>query len=160
MKSKDRKICSIPSQIKGDLSGKYNCNLVFALNYNLSPFHQKKSSFESDLNKTHLEKNALGGLYQWEVSAIVRAHIHKIRYCYETELETNKESEGKLEVKFVIQKDGLVESVKEYLNEGIGKSLSICVQKVIKNDLEFPNPRGGKSVDVTYPFFFRLNHPK
>lgn len=79
----------------------------------------------------------------------IRARNADYRACYEAALQTQPKLEGRVNVKFVINKEGKV-------IESIGTGLppvDTCVAKVIET-IEFPpNTRG--IITVNYPFSFQ-----
>jgi len=78
----------------------------------------------------------------------IRAHNAKYRACYEAALKKDPELEGKVVVKFVIEKDGKVSSAKA---EGM-PAIDDCIARAI-GKIRFPsNTRG--SITVNYPFAF------
>lgn len=94
-----------------------------------------------------------GGLTTQEVQAVIRANLNQIRHCYEQLLQRSPSSSGKVKVNFVVQPSGRVGSAKiisSSINDSIMKS---CITGKIQR-WKFPQPRGGQSVTVNYPFVF------
>lgn len=86
--------------------------------------------------------------------AIIRRYIkrnqQRIQYCYEKELLAKPSLAGTATVRFMIGIDGLVSKA-----SGAGlPPVDACVAKVIAA-IEFPKPKGGGPVAVSYPFVFR-----
>ena len=97
------------------------------------------------------QPNASGGDLD---KAIIRRYIkrnhQKIQYCYEKELLARPSLAGTARVRFIIGTDGLVSKAR-------GEDLppvDACVAKVIEA-IEFPKPKSGGAVIVSYPFVFR-----
>jgi hypothetical protein len=91
--------------------------------------------------------------------AVIRRYVHRhlahITYCYEKALLARPALAGTLRAEFVIGPDGLVASSSA---TGVDPEVATCVAGVIK-DIEFPAPRAGGLVRVTYPFTFRSGDP-
>ena len=86
-------------------------------------------------------------------SAVIKRHMNQIRYCYQRELNLDETLEGKLVTKFVIGVDGLVDSAEITYDQLDRPEVGDCVLDRIE-ELEFPPPKGGGIVIVSYPFQF------
>jgi pSer/pThr/pTyr-binding forkhead associated (FHA) protein len=86
------------------------------------------------------------------IQRIVRQNYGRFRQCYEQGLSRNPNLEGRVQVRFVIGRDGSVSNVG---NGGSDIPDSAVVQCVIRNyyGLSFPQPEGG-IVTVVYPIMF------
>lgn len=86
------------------------------------------------------------------IQRIVRQNYGRFRLCYEQGLSRNPNLEGRVQVRFVIGRDGSVSNVG---NGGSDIPDSAVVQCVIRNyyGLSFPQPEGG-IVTVVYPIMF------
>jgi hypothetical protein len=86
------------------------------------------------------------------IQRIVRQNYGRFRMCYEQGLARNPNLEGRVQVRFVIGRDGSVSNVS---NGGSDIPDSAVVQCVIRNyyGLSFPQPEGG-IVTVVYPIMF------
>jgi hypothetical protein len=86
------------------------------------------------------------------IQRIVRQNYGRFRLCYEQGLSRNPNLEGRVQVRFVIGRDGSVSNVS---NGGSDIPDSAVVQCVIRNyyGLSFPQPEGG-IVTVVYPIMF------
>lgn len=94
-----------------------------------------------------------GGLTAQEIMAVIRAHLNEIRHCYEQLLQRSPSASGKIAVEFVVALSGNVSTVKvaeASLNDSVMRG---CVTGKIQR-WDFPPPRGGAPVTVTYPFVF------
>ncbi len=91
-----------------------------------------------------------GGLDKDVIRRIVRAHINQIRSCYNAGLAKDPKLAGTVEIEFVIDGTGKVSeaTVKQHLAD---KAVGECVAKAIER-WAFPQPTGGGSVRVKYPF--------
>ncbi|HET6582463.1 MAG TPA: AgmX/PglI C-terminal domain-containing protein, partial [Nannocystaceae bacterium] len=94
-----------------------------------------------------------GSLDKDIIRRIVRAHLGKIRACYETQLSTSPTLAGKVVVSFVIDPDGAVKSSSLKESTMGNADVDRCVLKAVKA-MAFPKPVGGGVVAVTYPFVF------
>jgi hypothetical protein len=87
------------------------------------------------------------------IRRIVRASYGVFRGCYERGLATNPKLEGRVTVRFVIQRGG---SVSDVTNAGSDVPSDEVIQCVLKGfaGLRFPPPRGG-IVTVQYPIMLQ-----
>ncbi len=93
--------------------------------------------------------SSTAGLDKAVIRRVIRQHLPAVRYCYEKELITQPTLQGTVTVKFVIAADGSVASA-------AGSGLPVvdaCVATVVQK-MVFPKPRGGGTVNVSYPFKF------
>lgn len=94
-----------------------------------------------------------GGLTAQEVQAVIRANLNQIRHCYEQLLQRSPSSGGKIKVTFTVAPNGRVSAAsisESSIDDSVMKG---CVSgKVVR--WQFPQPRGGQPVSVTYPFVF------
>ena len=77
----------------------------------------------------------------------VKRNIAKITYCYEKELLSDAALTGTLTAKFTIDGEGNVSGATA---SGLNANVQDCVVKTISG-IQFPKPKDGKSLDVTYP---------
>lgn len=100
------------------------------------------------------ESEVDGGLDKEAIARVIRAQLGQIRYCYERQLSANPDLYGKIMVKFTIGAAGSVvsqaignTSLKNAMVEG-------CILRRVAG-WQFPTPKGGTNVIVTYPFLFK-----
>ena len=92
--------------------------------------------------------------------AIIRRVINKnrqaIKYCYDKELQKQKDLHGKIVVTFVISPTGRV--VKSSVRQSTMKNKAVedCIASRVKR-FKFPAPKGGGIVEVSYPFIFKAS---
>lgn len=86
------------------------------------------------------------------VQAIVRKHYDAFRKCYEEGLRRTPDLKGKVVVRFVIGRDGGVDSVRNDGSELPDTSVVQCILDAYW-DLCFPRPEGG-IITVVYPIMF------
>lgn len=92
------------------------------------------------------------GLPPEVVQRIVRQNFGRFRLCYENGLRSAPTIAGRVEVRFSISKAGTVTSTKA-TSATLPRDVVTCVEKTF-NGLSFPEPEGGKKVDVVYPINF------
>jgi hypothetical protein len=95
----------------------------------------------------------LGALDRSLIDEVVKRHLKAIRYCYQKELTKNPNMKGKVTVKFVIAKDGSVSSASKKTSTIKNSAVESCVVSRFKR-MQFPKPKGGGIVIVSYPFTF------
>lgn len=95
----------------------------------------------------------LGALDRALIDAVIKRHMNQIRYCYQRELTKNPGLKGKLVIKFVIAKDGSVSSANTKSSSLNNASAENCVVSRFLR-MQFPEPKGGGIVIVSYPFIF------
>ncbi len=96
----------------------------------------------------------LGALDKSVIDRVIKQHLAQIRYCYQKELNKNPGLYGKIVIKFVIAKDGSVSSAKTNSTSMNNPIVENCIcQRFMR--FQFPQPKGGGIVIVTYPFVFK-----
>ena len=95
-----------------------------------------------------------GGLTADEVGRIIRRHWNEIKYCYEKELTRNPNLAGKIVTSFTIGGTGHVQDCDVAETSLNDPTVEDCVVKIIKR-IQFPAPKGGGIVLVSYPFIFQ-----
>lgn len=100
------------------------------------------------------ESEVDGGLDKEAIARVIRSQLGQIRYCYERQLSANPDLYGKILVKFTIGAAGSV------VAQAIGNTslnnamVEGCILRRVAG-WQFPTPKGGTSVLVTYPFLFK-----
>ncbi|HTJ40824.1 MAG TPA: AgmX/PglI C-terminal domain-containing protein [Kofleriaceae bacterium] len=97
------------------------------------------------------QANAVGDLDKAIIRRYIKRNIAKITYCYEKQLLAKPALEGTLSTQFFIRPDG---NVADATASGVDPDVASCVADVIKS-IQFPKPKGGGGVQVSYPFTFR-----
>ena len=95
----------------------------------------------------------LGALDRSLIDEVIKRHMNQIRYCYQRELTKNPSLAGKIVVKFVIAKDGTVSSASKKNSSMNNAGVEQCVVGRFMR-MQFPEPKGGGIVIVSYPFTF------
>ncbi|NOU32137.1 MAG: AgmX/PglI C-terminal domain-containing protein [Polyangiaceae bacterium] len=96
---------------------------------------------------------AQGHLPQEQIQRIVRERFDVFRECYDDGLRRNPYLEGRVSVRFVIDRQGRVPLAEPTADTNLpAPSVVACVVKGYRS-LTFPKPVGG-IVTVIYPMFF------
>lgn len=97
----------------------------------------------------------LGSLKRDDIDAVIKQKLKRIRACYQRQLVDEPTLSGKLVVKFVIEPDGSVgrAQVKKESTTLSNDRVPACIVNTFKG-MQFPPPKGGGIVIVTYPFIF------
>ena len=120
--------------------------------------HQLDASGIGKASVSWLDEEAIvdGGLDRDVIAQIIRSHLGEIRYCYERQLSADPSLQGKVQVRFTIGAQGAVTDKRvnqTTLNNGFVEG---CILQRVAQ-WNFPKPKGGVQVAVTYPFLFRLS---
>ncbi len=94
-----------------------------------------------------------GSLDKEIIRRVVRQHRNEIRYCYEKQLQKNPKLSGEVKVKFIISGTGSVMSAVVSDSTLKNSKVQQCMTKKIRRWV-FPEPKGGGTVIVNYPFKF------
>ncbi|MCC7442322.1 MAG: TonB family protein [Bdellovibrionales bacterium] len=94
------------------------------------------------------------GLSKDEVGKVIHAHMNEVRYCYDTALIRSPDVEGKLVVNFAIGKEGSVTRSAVQSSTAGDPRLDDCILRRLGR-WKFPQPKGGVTVAVSYPFIFK-----
>ena len=86
------------------------------------------------------------------IQGIVRRNYGRFRACYKSGLQNNPRLKGCVAVRFVIDVDGSVSSVRDSDSSLPDVAVVDCVMNAYRG-LQFPKPTGG-IVTVAYPVFF------
>jgi hypothetical protein len=91
------------------------------------------------------------------IQRIVRQNFGRFRYCYENALRTSPTLQGRVTVKFVIDRSGAVAMTADGGSDIPDRGVVQCVVGGFLN-LSFPQPEGGM-VTVVYPIMFSPGEP-
>ena len=86
------------------------------------------------------------------IQRIVRQNFGRFRLCYENGLRNNPNLQGRVTVKFIIDRSGAVSMTADGGSDIPDGSVVGCVVRGFGN-LSFPQPEGGM-VTVVYPIMF------
>ncbi len=103
----------------------------------------------------HMSRNVKikGGLTRDQVKSVIDAHMDDVTYCYETALMSSPSLGGKIIFEWKVQGSGSVGAVNIKSSSVKSNSIHACIKSAIKS-WPFPQPSGGSSVQVSYPFIF------
>ncbi|MEQ1504500.1 MAG: AgmX/PglI C-terminal domain-containing protein [Myxococcota bacterium] len=95
----------------------------------------------------------LGALDRSLIDEVIKRHMNQIRYCYQRELTKNPALGGKIVIKFTIAKDGTVAQASTKSTTMGNSAVENCIVGRFMR-MQFPEPKGGGIVIVSYPFLF------
>ncbi|GAB4198852.1 MAG: hypothetical protein OHK0013_08450 [Sandaracinaceae bacterium] len=90
-----------------------------------------------------------GGLSREDIRRTVRRHINEVRFCYEQELMSRPDLEGRIAVQFLVNPDGSVLTSSVVDQSGPVGDVGSCVSQSVRR-WTFPASEG--PTRVTYPF--------
>lgn len=96
----------------------------------------------------------VGGLSREVINRVIQKHYSEIKYCYEKELSKNPELYGKVTVLFLIDGGGAVGEALVQQTTLASDPVETCMINHVRR-WAFPAPRGGGTVQVTYPYVFK-----
>jgi pSer/pThr/pTyr-binding forkhead associated (FHA) protein len=97
-----------------------------------------------------------GALSKREIARVIRMYWAQIKFCYERQLMKNPKLAGKIVVRWKIGGNGSVTSASVVQTTMNNERVENCITRRIGR-WRFPKPRGGGSVNVNYPFIFRVS---
>ena len=107
-----------------------------------------------DVGITSSEPMVMGSLDKELIRQVIQRNKSQIKYCYESLLNRFPKLGGKVAVKFVINAEGKVVSSDVAQSTAGNAELESCVAGRVRT-WQFPKPKGGGVVIVTYPFIFK-----
>ncbi|RKH57431.1 adventurous gliding motility protein GltG [Corallococcus aberystwythensis] len=107
-----------------------------------------------DVGITSSDPEVMGSLDKELIRQVIQRNRGQIRYCYESLLNRFPKLGGKVSVKFVISATGAVATSNVAQSTAGNSDLETCVAGRVRT-WKFPEPKGGGSVIVTYPFIFK-----
>jgi TonB family protein len=106
-----------------------------------------------DIGITSADPTVMGSLDKELIRQVIHRNRGQIRYCYESQLTSHPNLRGKVAIKFVISASGTVAQSSVAQSDVRNAELETCVAGRVRT-WEFPKPKGGGVVIVTYPFVF------
>jgi TonB family protein len=94
------------------------------------------------------------GLSKDEVGKVIHSHLSEVRYCYESSMLRSPDVEGKLVLDFTIGSNGKVQTASVRESSLQDPRLDDCILRRLTK-WAFPQPKGGVTVAVSYPFIFK-----
>ncbi|HHO52141.1 MAG TPA: AgmX/PglI C-terminal domain-containing protein [Deltaproteobacteria bacterium] len=102
----------------------------------------------------HVDKPiTVGTLDRSLIAEVIKRHLSQIQYCYQRELVKEPGLKGKIVIKFTVTSDGTVDSASLEDSTMDNVSVEQCIVRQFMR-MQFPEPRGGGIVIVSYPFLF------
>lgn len=102
------------------------------------------------------EPIVIGSLDRADIDEVVKNQTAAIRYCYQRELQRTPGLGGKIAVKFTIARDGSVSAASVKSSTMGAPAVESCIVSRFLR-MQFPEPKGGGIVVVSYPFLFAPN---
>jgi TonB family protein len=96
----------------------------------------------------------VGGLDKDVIMKVIKRHQNEIKFCYEQELQKNKELGGKVAVAWTIDPAGGVSDANVSESSMGNTNVESCIVQRIRR-WKFPEPQGGGVVNVTFPWIFK-----
>lgn len=99
------------------------------------------------------------GLTKEEVGRVIHEHMKEVRYCYEDTMLRQNQIDGKVVIAFMINGRGKIASANVEASTidrtpASQSALGNCIVRRLKT-WQFPLPKGGVNVNVSYPFIFK-----
>jgi hypothetical protein len=98
------------------------------------------------------ESRPMGFCAKGNIAKVVKARMGAIKFCYEKELQTYPDLQGKVTMKWTIEEDGSISSVGVASDTLKNKRVIQCMRHTVKK-LRFDKPQGGTCV-IRWPFVF------
>jgi TonB family protein len=98
----------------------------------------------------------IGGLSRDVINRVIQKHYNEIKYCYDKELSKDPSLYGKVTVMFIIGGTGRVDDALIQQTTMGNEPVESCMVSHVKRWV-FPQPQGGSTVQVTYPYVFKAS---
>ena len=92
-----------------------------------------------------------GSLSKEVIRRIIGRHINEVRFCYEQELNSRPDLQGRISIKFIIAPTGAVQNAAVDKSDMGNAKVEQCIAQSVRR-WTFPAPEGGGIVVVSYPF--------
>jgi hypothetical protein len=92
-----------------------------------------------------------GSLSKEVIRRIIGRHINEVRFCYEQELNSRPDLQGRISIKFIISPTGAVQTAAVDNSDMGNPKVEQCIAASVRR-WTFPAPEGGGIVVVSYPF--------
>jgi TonB family protein len=107
-----------------------------------------------DIGITSSDPMVVGSLDKELIRKVIHANRNQIRFCYESQLNRFPKLDGKVAIRFMITAQGSVSQSSVAQSTVNNAELEACVAGRVRM-WNFPKPKGGGIVIVTYPFIFK-----
>ena len=95
-----------------------------------------------------------GSLSKEVIRRVVQRHINEVKFCYEQELNSRPDLQGRVTVSFIIAPTGAVQSATVADSSLGNRGVETCIAGAVRR-WTFPSPEGGGVVVVSYPFMLQ-----
>ncbi|MBX3245695.1 MAG: AgmX/PglI C-terminal domain-containing protein [Myxococcales bacterium] len=95
-----------------------------------------------------------GSLSREVIQRVIRRHINEVKFCYEQELNSRPDLEGRVTVRFIISPTGSVQTAMVQATTLGNQRVESCISQAVQR-WTFPAPDGGGIVIVNYPFMLQ-----
>jgi hypothetical protein len=92
-----------------------------------------------------------GALSKEIIRREIGRHINEVRFCYESQLISQPDLQGRVAIKFIISPTGAVMNAAVDQTDVGSLKVESCIAAAVRR-MTFPAPEGGGLVVVTYPF--------
>jgi TonB family protein len=92
-----------------------------------------------------------GSLSKEVIRRVIHQHLAEVRFCYEQDLRTRPDLQGRVAVRFIIAPTGAVQAAATARSDIGSPRVEHCISEAVQR-WAFPAPEGGGLVVVTYPF--------
>ncbi len=100
------------------------------------------------------DAQVMGSLDKELIRQVIKRNASQIRYCYENLLVQFPKLGGKVAIKFIITATGSVSTSQVASSDAGNRQLESCIAGRVQT-FQFPKPKGGGVVVVTYPFVLK-----
>ncbi|MBO6935543.1 MAG: TonB family protein [Deltaproteobacteria bacterium] len=94
---------------------------------------------------------AIGTLSKEAIRRVINRHRNEVKFCYEQALQSRPDLAGRVTMRFMIAPSGAVQVAGVQSSSLGNQGVESCVTTAVRR-WSFPQPEGGGSVMVTYPF--------
>jgi len=94
---------------------------------------------------------AIGTLSKEAIRRVIHRHRNEVKFCYEQGLQSRPDLQGRVSMRFMIAPSGAVQVAAVQSSSLGNQQVESCVTSAVRR-WTFPQPEGGGTVMVTYPF--------
>lgn len=95
-----------------------------------------------------------GGLGSDMIRRVVRRNLSQVRHCYEQQLQSRPDLQGRVTVAFLISPTGAVQASSVSQSSVANPAMEQCIARSVRR-WSFPRSADGSISSVRYPFTFR-----